>query len=220
MINIIVRLILALFIFSFSVLCRSETTLDKRFQHPLYFGLLGGYGSTTWQGLVPSSSNVNLAIAVSAPIEVEEGGGVWGGFAGYEFNSNFQLEAMYMRYPTAHVIFDSGSIFSFMNDDQIDLFTHTESVSLMGKMMVFLPRTYVRAFSSFGIASVHRQDILSDRWKYTPTFGLGLNYHFTEHLMTELAVNYTAGFGESNLNPTASYFPFLYSASLHIAYCY
>ncbi len=107
-----------------------------------------------------------------------------------------------------------------MNNDQTDLFTKTESVSLMGKFMVFLPRTYVRAYSSVGIASVHREDILADRWKYTPTFGLGLNYHLTEHFMAELGINYTAGFGESNLNPTASYFPFLYSATLHLAYSF
>jgi len=211
---------LLLFFWIFSSLCHSETTLDSRFQHPLYIGALGGYGSTTWEGLVPSTANFNLAITMSAPIEVEEGGGVWGFFAGYEFNPNFQLEATYMHYPTAHILFDSSSIFSFMNNDNVDLFTHTESVSLMGKIMLFLPNTYFRVYSSVGIASVHREDIITDRWKYSPTFGLGLNYHFTEHFVGELGANYTAGFGESNLNPTASYFPFLYSTTLHLAYCF
>jgi len=219
-INTLFHSLLLLFFCIFSGICHSETTLDSRFQHPLYIGALGGYGSTTWAGLVPTSSNLNLAITMSTPIDVEEGGGVWGFFAGYEFNPYFQLEATYMHYPKAHVLFDADSIFSFINDGDTDFFTHTESVSLMGKIMLFLPHTSSRVYSSVGIASVHREDIAADRWKYNPTFGLGLNYHFTDHFMSEIGVNYTAGFGESNLNPAASYFPFLFSATLHLAYCF
>src|SRR5262245_58450979 len=76
------------------------------FQHPFYVGVLGGYGSTTWDGLVPTEENQNIALSLSTPLMVREGGGVWGLFAGYEFIPFFAIETSYMHYPAATITFD------------------------------------------------------------------------------------------------------------------
>lgn len=191
---------------------------DNTFQHPFYIGGTAGYGSTTWDGLVPTTKNQNMALSLSTPIETEEGGGVVGFFLGYEFFPYFAVEGAYAHYHDATVRFDPISLFSFDNDERVKFVTHTETISLMGKFMILVPHTMIKIYSSAGIASLHREDILMDSWRITPTFGVGLNYNFTPHIMGELGGNYTAGFGESALNPSESYFPFLYSAFVRLAY--
>ena len=192
--------------------------LNKAFTHHLYAGPLVGYGSTTWNGLVPSTKNQNLALSISTPILVKEGGGVWGFFAGYEFSPYFALEGSYTRYPKASIFFDEESLFAFENDGRLDLRTDTETGSVMAKVMLFIPRTTVRAYSSVGVAQVHRWDDINENNRIAPTFGIGLNYNFAEHLMAELGANYTAGYGESELNPAKDYEPFLFSVFFKLAY--
>lgn len=187
-------------------------------RHPFYIGAIGGYGSTTWDGLVPSSGNQNLAMSMSTPTEVDEGGAVWGVLLGYEFNPYFALEANYLRYSGAEVSFDTQSLFAFNHNNATSFTTHTESTSLMGKIMLIIPNTRIKAYSSAGLANLHREDIILDDWRISPTFGVGFIYPVTEHFMAELAGNYTAGFGESQLNPADTYYPFLYSATFRLAY--
>jgi hypothetical protein len=191
---------------------------DRIFRHPLYIGAIGGYGSTTWQGLVPKT--INDALVFSTPVKVNEGGNIGGLFAGHEISRNFALEVSYIRYPDAVVYFDSESLFSFDHGEQTQFITKTEAFSLMGKVMFLFPGTNIRFFSSLGGASVHRRDLLIDYWRFTPTFGTGLNYHFTDYMMGEFGANYTAGFGESSLNPAESYVPFLYSVTVRLAFCF
>ena len=186
--------------------------------HPLYIGVTGGYGSTTWEGLVPSEKDQNIAMNLSTPTEVTEGGNVWGFFGGYEFNPFFALETSYTQYKDARVGFESISLFSFLNNGLTEFTTHTETVNLMGKLMIFIPNTEFRAYSSFGAAGVHRRDVLCDQWRLSPTFGIGLNHDLTPHVMGEIGANYTAGYGEAQLNPTDVYFPFLYSVFIRLAY--
>jgi hypothetical protein len=207
------------FFFS-SVFGQDVNAIKNTVQHPFYLGAMGGHGSTTWTGLVPSQKNQNLALNMSTPIDVKEGGNVWGVVVGYEFIPYFALEASYMRYPDARVTFDSMSLFSFTNDGLAQFLTHTESLNVMGKIMLFVPSTKLRVYSSAGVANTHRNDMLLNQWRVSPTFGVGVNYHITDHFMGEIGANYTAGFGESQLNPTESYFPFLYSISLRLAYCF
>ncbi len=185
----------------------------------LYIGALGGAGTTTWYGLVPKIENQNLALGMSMPTEVQEGGSVWGAFAGYEFTRTFAIEMSYMRYPNATVTFDPMSLFSFLNNDLVTLTTKTEMVDLKAKLMVPLPRSNFRVFSSVGAAGVHRNDLLVNQWHISPAFSAGINYHMSDHLMGEIAGNYTAGFGEAQLNPSDSYVPFLYSIVFRLAYC-
>ena len=201
-----------------AIACQKSMAGTDKFQHHFYIGGAGGYGSTTWEGLVPSIQNQNIAMSLSTPTHVTEGGGVWGVFSGYELNRYFALEVGYMHYPDAHVSFDPISLFSFMNNGLTTLNTRTETVNLMGKVMLFIPKTEIRAYSSFGAAGIHRDDAIYDHWHLSPAFGIGVNYDFTPHLMGEIGANYTAGYGEAQLNPTTVYFPFLYSLSLRLAY--
>lgn len=191
---------------------------EAPFNRSLYAGLLGGIGSTTWEGLVPSEKNQNLAINMSTPIHVREGGNVWGFMAGYEISPYFALEGSYMHYPDATVSFDSISLFSFDHNGLEQFETRTNTYNLSAKVMLVIPNTRARIFSSAGITNLHRKDIILDQWRLTPTFGLGINHRISDHLMAELSGNYTAGFGESQLNPTDTYFPFLYSANFRLAW--
>jgi hypothetical protein len=212
------RFMIASLLAPLAVTCNAETSACGDFCRPFYVGATAGYGSTTWSGLVPNNSNQNDAMVLSTPINVEEGGALWGLFAGYEFNSFFALEAGYMRYPVARVNFDPDSLFTFNNDGQTSFYTHTETGSLIGKIMMMIPRTKARAFSSAGVAVVHRWDQLANQRRVTPTFGLGINYNFTEYIMAELGGSYTAGFGQSELNPANDYMPFLYAGYFRLAY--
>ena len=187
-------------------------------RHPLYIGLSGGLGSTTWDGLVPSKEDQNGALNMSTPIQVQEGGTVWGVFIGYELFRYFALEFNYSKYPDATVTFDEMSLFSFDNDGKLEFTTHTETASLVAKVMVPIPHTTVSIYTSAGVARLHREDILFDNWRVTPTFGLGLNYMFTPHIMGDIGANYTAGFGDAQLNPSETYYPFLYSGFVRLAY--
>src|SRR3990167_633358 len=83
--------------------------------HPFYFGVQSGYGSTTWQGLVPAQNNQSIAMSMSTPIDVTEGGATRGVFLGYEPIPYFAIEGNYVRYPNATVNFGTDSIFYFDN---------------------------------------------------------------------------------------------------------
>ena len=187
-------------------------------KHPVYAGGTIGYGSTTWQGLVPAESKQNIAISLSAPIAANEGGMVWGAFAGYEFTPYFALEANYLRYPSATLTFDEASLFTFDYNEQTSLKTSTEVAYIMGKFMLLVPHTNVRAYSGLGLANLHRDDFVNEQWKVTPTFGAGLNYNLAPHLMSAIEFNYTAGYGEAEVNPINSFVPFLYSIYFKFAY--
>jgi len=197
--------------------CRAAPAVCTNNCHPFYFGLSGGYGATTWQGLVPSQKNQNVAMSMSTPFNVREGGAVWGLFLGYEFIPNFALEGSYMRFQNANVNFGSDSLFKF-DYGASSLITRTESTALMGKILLQIPHTEVRAYSSAGVAVTHRWDYINNLYRVTPTFGFGANYNFTPRVMLELGGSFTAGYGESEIEPVNDYIPFLYAAFLRIAY--
>ena len=188
--------------------------------YPFYFGLIAGYGSTTWKGLVPKDSNQSLALNMSTPIEVDEGGSVIGVMSGFEISSNAAIEVKYTRFQDAIVTFDHLSLFSFSHDNALQFVTKTETIQVIGKLLVAFPDERFRVFSGAGIAEVHRKDELINNWRLSPSFDLGLNYRFSERFMAEIAGNYTAGYGESQLNPAEAYYPFLFSVALHLLYCF
>lgn len=200
-----------------STLHAKTFTLIDFLPHGFYFGIAGGYGSTTWRGLLPANDDETEVMSLSTPKSVTEGGFAGGVLIGYELNPYFALEASYTRYPDATVTFDEMSLVTFQYEIT-DLNTKTSVLALMAKIMMFIPNTSFRAFSSFGIANLYRSDKLTDTSKLTPTFGLGLNYPVTKKIMAELAASYTAGYGKSQLNPCEGYVPFLYGALLHLVY--
>ncbi|PJD91518.1 MAG: hypothetical protein CK424_06840 [Legionella sp.] len=192
--------------------------VDNLFYHPVYIGAMGGYGSTTWEGLVPEVINQNSALSFSTPIEVNEGGGVWGLVLGYEFTPCFALEANYMKFPDAKIIFDEDSLFAFDHDDITHLDTQTQTASLSAKVMLVIPKTTIRVFSSAGIASVFRNDNVNEMHRISPTFGFGVNFLVTDRVLVEIGTNYTAGYGESEINPVEDFVPFLYSIFGKVAF--
>lgn len=191
---------------------------DNAFKHPVYVGGGVGYGATTWRGLVPSKVDEAAAITVSTPIRVNEGGVVGNFFAGYEFSPFFALEAGYTHFPKATVSFDEMSLFTFENEGKTEFTTHTELLTLMGKIMLIIPKTSMRLYSGVGVADIHRRDDIVERWRVSPTFSVGINYNLSEHFMGEVSGNYTTGYGESELNPVKDYIPFLYSVVFRLAY--
>lgn len=196
--------------------CQAKT-LDPYNRH-FYIGGIAGYGSTTWNGLIANKENQNIAITVSTPIAVDEGGASLGLVAGYEFIPAFAIEASYIHYPDTTVFFSAVSIYSFDHDGKEKFETKTDSISLMGKILLPLPNSNFRLFSSAGIASLYRKDLILDDWRLTPTFGAGVNYNFTNRLFGEIAANYTAGFAESQISPVDSYYPFIYSVTARIGF--
>lgn len=191
---------------------------DSSAQHPFYIGITGGAGSTTWDGLVPAKRNQSVALSFSTPIKADEGGAVWGAFAGFELSPYFAIEGSYTKYPDATLTFDPTSLFTFENNERLGFTSETMTLSLMAKLMIFIPHTSTRLYSSIGVASLNRKDLLVDDWMLTPTFGIGLNHNFTPHIMGELGGNFTAGYGESHLNPALLYYPFLYAGFIRLAY--
>ncbi|MCR9191249.1 MAG: hypothetical protein NXI01_01130 [Gammaproteobacteria bacterium] len=190
----------------------AQTDSENIFHHRYYFGGMGGYGSTTWNALVPRQTGQNSALSISTPTEVGEGGAVWGLAAGYEFIPCFALELNYMQFPDATIMFDEYSLFAFDNDGITNLNTKTETVSLNAKLMLHIPHTKsLRAFSSVGVAAVIRKDQINETNRISPTFGFGINFLPVDRVMIEIGSNYTAGYGESEINPVEDYVPFLYS---------
>ena len=102
-------------------------------------------------------------------------------------------------------------MFAFEKDGRTDLYTKTHTGSVIAKVMLVIPGTSMRLFSGAGVASVWRADEIDSEYRISPTFAFGANVNFTEHLMAEIGANYTAGYGESEINPVNDFVPFLYS---------
>lgn len=186
--------------------------------HPLYLGVAAGLGSTVWDGLVPSARNQGPAMQTSTPVDVAEGGFVGGFVGGYEFSPFFAVEASYLRYPNAMVTFDEYSLFAYDHEGETKLYTHTETGSIMAKVMLNIPKTRLRFYSAAGVAEIHRWDMLNENLQLSPTFGVGFNYNITDHIMAEFMGSYTAGYGESEINPALDYVPFLYAGFFKLLY--
>jgi hypothetical protein len=196
----------------------SSFVYAQKLDIPWYVGASLGWGSTTWRALVPQVSNQNLALSMSTPVEVQEGGLLWGVGGGMEVIPQFQVEFNYLKYPNALVTFDPDSLYAFENDGNTSFNTNTYTLSLQGKFLVPWEDTPLRIFASAGAAWLNRQDELLKNEAISPTFGVGLNYGFNDHWMGEFGFVYTAGDGESELNPSADFMPFLYGIFTKIFY--
>jgi OmpA family protein len=191
---------------------------NNTIKHPLYAGLTVGYGTTTWNGLL-APSDETFVMAVSTPTNVNEGGTIGGAFIGYEIFPSFALELSYTHYPNAKLYFDEYSLITYQYDGIMSVVTHTNNYSVVGKFIVPVPHTHnIRIFSSVGPSVTHRQDTIYDHWQLTPAFNLGFDIDITEHIMTEVGANYTAGTAISELDPAEDYIPFLYSGFARFAW--
>ena len=165
-----------------------------------------------------SSPDESFVMAISTPMDVEEGGTIGGAFIGYEVFPSFALEFSYMHYANAKLYFDEYSLVTYEYDIRT-LVTHTNNYSIVGKLLVPVPHTpRMRIFSSIGPSVTHRQDLVYDHWQLTPTFNFGFDVDVTHHVMIEVGANYTAGTAISEMNPTKDYIPFLYSGFARVAW--
>ncbi len=182
---------------------------DNPYKYPIYLGLLFGYGNTNWSELV---SQDDLSDA-STPTSAKGSGVALGLVGGYEINKYFAVETNVIRFPSSKVKFIRGSIYpiSSMN-------SKTYAISVAGKFMVPVGHTGVRAYAEAGPAYIHRADTLADIGRFTPMFGVGANYDFTQHIMGEFNFQYYAGYGKSVDNPAYYYIPFLYTLNFRLAY--
>jgi hypothetical protein len=185
---------------------------------PFYLGVQIGYGSTLWGIFAPTTNSQSLALAVAAPIQIQEGGLASGVILGYEPLSTLSIEANYLHYPTAKVQFAPVSLYSTSHQGRTTLLTHTETYNLTAKLLMLLPKTNWRLFSGAGMCITHRADEVLNEYRATPTFILGATYALNPRVMMSIEGSATAGFGKSELNPTADYVPFLYALLAKFAY--
>lgn len=211
----IMTLFLSVISYFYSIYCFADSNREENYKHRFYVAITGGYGSTTWGQLVPE--NESAAMSLSTPTSVSEGGAMWGIGGGYEFIPEFALEGTYLQFPSARLYFDPMSLFSF-NYDRTELTSHIETISLMAKIMIFIPHTSIRAFSSVGPTLEHRYDAIKDIWHVSPAFGAGFNYNISKDWMVEIGTNYVAGYGKAEIDPSENYVPFLYSVFARLAY--
>jgi hypothetical protein len=185
-------------------------------ENPWFVGGVLGYGSTTWNGLVPNASAQSDALKLSTPIEVREGGFIWGVSGGVEAIKNFQLQLEYLDFPDANVKFDEFSLYADENNNETEFNSKTHVWSIQGKFLVPWQDSNLRIFASGGPAWMSRRDNLYENDLWTPTFGIGLNYIVNKYSMVDVAFSYTAGNGQSELNPSAHYMPFLYGVLVRL----
>lgn len=190
---------------------KTPDNILELYEKKIYAGGVGGIGFTTWRGLVPSEENRNDAMSISTPILAREGGPVWGIFGGYEFTPYFAIEANYMKFPEAVVTFDDDSLFAFEHDGLTKLRSNTQTGSLMAKIMLLIPESPFRLYSAAGIAGVWRDDEINVAHRVSPSFSFGVTLNVSKRLMFEIGSNYTAGYGESEINPANDFIPFVYS---------
>ncbi len=61
------------------------------------------------------------------------------------------MEVNYIRFPNARIYFDELSLFSFDHNDLTEFNTHTEAVTLVGKISTYLPNSTTRVYTSAGL---------------------------------------------------------------------
>lgn len=183
-------------------------------RNPLYLGGTIGYGNTNWDGLV-DPNGAQDGSDTATPIKAEDDGAVWGFFAGYEFSPHFALEGTYQHYPTSDIFFDAGNRYN--PGTAFDFESETKAYTLISKFMVPIWHTGVRVFGDMGPAYMYRSDMFEDVGRWAATFGGGLNYDITNHLLAELNFVYITGNGKANSSPVLSYMPFLYSVNVGLA---
>jgi opacity protein-like surface antigen len=197
--------------------------------HGFYAGVLTGYASTTWKGLVGS----DLPSLVSTPATAKEGGIEWGGLVGYQFNRGFSVELDYLNLPKASMTFNPISVY-VVDDNVTAMNSSTQAIALSTK--IFAPMgVRWRLFGKVGVEATHRTDDITGvnnpslphsntlahfRWRVGAIFGVGFSYDINSHWMTQFGFDYLTGYGESNHYPVYTYTPFIYAGYINLAYHY
>jgi len=182
-----------------------------RFSYPHFY--LGGsiaYGQTTWAEL---TSN-DFAVEVSAPKTAVDSGTTWGAFMGYQFDKNFAVETIYMRYPNTRMTFSDFSFYYPLTA----MVTRTQVYSLIAKFLFPISNGRINAFMHAGIAFTHRNDVLANVTRVAPTFGVGFMCNASRRVITELGFEYYVGYGKAERRPVNDFIPFLFAVYFRIGY--
>ncbi len=195
--------------------------------HPFYIGGLLGYGSTDWSHLTANCGNDAVCqsdVQASVPTSAGDSGATVGLTMGYEVQPHFAFETSFVRYPTTKVTFTMQEYYTanypqlFNPDGSGSFNSYTYAFDFIGKFMVGIMDTSIRAFADAGMAVTYRTDPMNSFSRVNPTFGVGLDYVFAEHWMVDGEFQYIAGYAKSNTTPAVTYSPFLYSLNMVLAY--
>lgn len=185
----------------------------KNAKHPFYAGVLLGYGSTDWDRL----SSSDLLVNISTLKKADDDGLAWGLFAGVDIIPHFGLEFDYTRFANTTIQLSPFTIYN-VPTNKLTFTSKTELYSLIGKFMVPIPHTPIRAFADAGVGFTHRSDILANTVHVGPTFGAGFNMNIGPRVLAEIGFQYTTGFGRSGEKPVIDYVPYTYTAHFKLAY--
>lgn len=181
------------------------------FKYPrFYAGGAIAYGQTTWHELTSD----DFAVEVSAPKEAVDFGSTWGGFMGYQFDTSFALEAVYMRYPNTRITFNGFSFYYPLTE----MLSRTQVYSLIAKFLIPLVNARINAFLHAGIAVTRRSDVLAKVNRVGPTFGVGFMCNASRRVITEFGFEYYVGYGKAERRPADDYVPFLFSVYFRLGY--
>lgn len=205
-------------------LAEGKPTYLRYGHHPFYIGGLLGYGSTDWRALTVNCNDCS-AVAMSVPTSAGDSGATLGITMGYEVQPHFAFETSFIRFPTTKITFTGadnyilhGTVPPFDDSGNASFHSDTYAFDFIGKFMVRIMNTSIRAFADAGMAVTYRNDFLNKFARINPTFGVGLDYVFDPHWMVDGEFQYIAGYASSTLTPAVNYSPFLYSLHLVLAY--
>jgi len=187
-------------------------------RYPLYIGITGGYGTTTWGMLATVNDPANPA-TFSVPIGAKEGGFAWGAMLGLMLSQYFALEFQYNHFPTAHITLLANSIYFLFDPNNKVINSSTHAYSLFGKFII--PIALVKNLSGYagaGVEYIQRDDILAHKGNIGALFGVGLMYLMMQHLTAQVGFQLFTGYGKSSDEPVLFYIPFLYQLQFALAY--
>ncbi len=198
----------------------------KRFFSKFYFGGMGGYGSTDWGFLVckPDNTPGNQDCSdpastgrVGALLDAKDKGGVYGGYIGFQMSPRFAVELHYTRYPDTEITIDEFSNYRSPPYNYPTHFTsHTAVYYFIGKFFVHIWHTHTLAYADAGASFIHRQDVMANKVKLMPTFGVGFKRPFNKWVAMEFGFQFHVGYDEATTVPALEYSPFLYSIFIGI----
>ena len=175
-----------------------------------YLGGTIAYGQTTWSELASD----DFFVEISVPSETHDSGTTWGGFMGYQFDTAFAVEAVYMRYPNTLVKISPFSFYFPLTE----FVSRTQVYSVIGKFLYPLANARINAFMHAGLAFTRRSDVLAKVTRVGPTFGIGFMCNVSRRVITEVGFEYYVGYGKSEERPVDDYIPFLFSVYFRLGY--
>ena len=184
--------------------------------HPVYAGLMFGYGEPTWKQLADEGTDPGDTLTrESVPSHASSGGLAGGPFIGFQFSDRFTIELSYVKFRTTHMQFIPANFYGIGSEG---LKSQTEIYNMIGKFMVPLGLTKAMAYASTGLTIIHRHDTIVNRGFAEPNFGAGFFYDITPMFLMQWGFLFTVGDGKSNVRPVKYYVPFTYMIHTSIAY--